>query len=244
MDPGKEEGEECPRNLPALPKEPEPRQSTSVIQFDPEDSEKDFGGKGTSCYNYSSRLANSELVSVSYETLCRSASCSSSDSRYIGFTPSTTGSSQTVSKTTSSCMSHIREIYKSKGIPQRTIPVLMNSWRASTKKQYDSHMKKWLDFLIRKSINISDSLTITVVLEFLTELFDRGYSYSTINSARSFLSSILPSINGLTVGSDPLIRRFMRGVFIDRPNLPRYTETWDVSIVLSWAIMKCYLYLT
>lgn len=110
----------------------------------------------------------------------------------------------------------------------------MNSWRASTKKQYDSHMKKWLDFLIRKSINISDSLTITVVLEFLTELFDRGYSYSTINSARSFLSSILPSINGLTVGSDPLIRRFMRGVFIDRPNLPRYTETWDVSIVLSF----------
>lgn len=26
----------------------------------------------------------------------------------------------------------------------------------------------------------------------------------------------------------------MRGVFIDRPNLPRYTETWDVSIVLSF----------
>lgn len=28
----KRRGEECPRNLPALPKEPEPRQSTSVIQ--------------------------------------------------------------------------------------------------------------------------------------------------------------------------------------------------------------------
>lgn len=32
MDPGKEEGEECPRNLPPLPKEPEPRQSASIIQ--------------------------------------------------------------------------------------------------------------------------------------------------------------------------------------------------------------------
>lgn len=95
---------------------------------------------------------------------------------YIGFTASTTGSSQTVSKATSSCTSHIREIYQSKGIPERTIPVLMNSWRASTKKQYDSHMKKWLEFLIRKSINVSDSLTITVVLEFITEHFDRGYS--------------------------------------------------------------------
>lgn len=53
---------------------------------------------------------------------------------------------------------------------------------------------------------VSDSLTITVVLEFLTERFDRGYSYSTINSASSFLSSILASINGLSVGSDPLTR--------------------------------------
>lgn len=70
---------------------------------------------------------------------------------------------------------------------------------------------------------------ITVVLEFLTERFDREYSYSTINSARSFLSSILPSINDLSVGSDPLIRRFMKGFFIDRPNFPRYTESLDVS---------------
>lgn len=125
-------------------------------------------------------------------------------------------------------------MYQAKGIPERAIPVLMNSWRTSTKKQYDSHLKKWLDFITRKSINVSDPLSVTVVLEFLTELFDKGYSYSTINSARSFLSCLLPPINNVTIGSDPLIRRFMRGVFIDRPNLPRYTETWDVSTVLSF----------
>ena len=125
-------------------------------------------------------------------------------------------------------------MYQAKGIPERAIPVLMNSWRTSTKNQYDSHLKKWLDFITRKSINVSDPLSVTVVLEFLTELFDKGYSYSTINSARSFLSCLLPPINNVTIGSDPLIRRFMRGVFIDRPNLPRYTETWDVSTVLSF----------
>lgn len=32
MDPGKEEGEECPRDLPPLPKEPEPRQTESIAQ--------------------------------------------------------------------------------------------------------------------------------------------------------------------------------------------------------------------
>ena len=109
----------------------------------------------------------------------------------------------------------------------------MNSWRKSTKKQYDSHLNKWLDFITRKSIQISDPVSVSFVLEFLTELFEKGYSYSTINSARSFLSCLLPPINNVAIGSDPLIRRFMRGVFIDRPNLPRYTETWDVSTVLS-----------
>lgn len=59
---------------------------------------------------------------------------------------------------------HIREMYQSKGIPQRTIPVLANSWWASTKKQYDSHMKKWLECLFRKSINVSDSLSIFSVI--------------------------------------------------------------------------------
>ena len=31
-----------------------------------------------------------------------------------------------------------------------------------------------------------------------------------------------------------LIKRFMRGVFVNRPALPRYNITWNVSIVLSF----------
>jgi hypothetical protein len=33
------------------------------------------------------------------------------------------------------------------------------------------------------------------------------------------------------IGKHPLVTRFMRGVFQLRPALPRYTETWNVSVI-------------
>ena len=110
----------------------------------------------------------------------------------------------------------------------------MNSWRQSTKQQYSSHMTKWLEFLNQRSIQLEQGDTVPVVLDFLSELYDKGLSYSTINSARSFLSSILPRTNNVSIGADPVISRFMRGVFNTRPNLPRYTRSWDVKKVLSY----------
>lgn len=77
--------------------------------------------------------------------------------------------------------------------------------------------------------------SISDVIEFLTELFHQGYSYETINTARSALSSLCVLQDNFTVGSHPLVIKFMTGVFNLRPTKPKYTETWDVSKVL------CYL---
>ena len=38
----------------------------------------------------------------------------------------------------------------------------------------------------------------------------------------------------MPVGQHPLVCRFLKGVFQERPALPRYTTTWDVSEVLSY----------
>lgn len=73
------------------------------------------------------------------------------------------------------------------------------------------------------------------MIEFLTELYNMGYSYETLNSARSALSTLCHSLDGFTVGSHPLVTRYMAGVFNLRPTKPRYTDTWDVSKLL------CYL---
>ena len=66
--------------------------------------------------------------------------------------------------------------------------------------------------------------TETITVDFLTDMFNSGYGYSAINTARAAVS----------IGSHPLVCRFMRGVFNLRPSIPRYTHMWDVSIVLNY----------
>ena len=68
----------------------------------------------------------------------------------------------------------------------------------------------------------------------MTELYDSGYSYETINSARSALSALCERPDGFSLGTHPTIVRFMSGVFNLRPTKPKYKETWDVSKVLSF----------
>lgn len=55
-----------------------------------------------------------------------------------------------------------------------------------------------------------------------------------MNTARSALSAIGLVFDGVSVGSHPLVIRFMKGVYNKRPSLPRYSVTWDVSKVLNY----------
>lgn len=75
--------------------------------------------------------------------------------------------------------------------------------------------------------------SVNNVLDFLTVLFHSGLGYSSMNLARSALSSFI-TLNGDTIGNNCLIRRFLKGVFQKRPALPKYAFTWDVSVVLSY----------
>lgn len=49
-------------------------------------------------------------------------------------------------------------------------------------------------------------------LDFLAELFQAGLDYSSINMARSALSSVLRPVAGVAFGQHPLVIRFMKGV--------------------------------
>ena len=55
-----------------------------------------------------------------------------------------------------------------------------------------------------------------------------------MNTARCALSTLIILPNGHTVGTHPLISRFVKGVFVQRPPTPRYTEVWDVRILLNY----------
>lgn len=72
------------------------------------------------------------------------------------------------------------------------------------------------------------------VLDFLTEIYSLGKSYSVLNTARSALSTFLIKDSGLSIGNSPIIKRFMKGIFELTPPLPRYKIIWDTSIVLDF----------
>ena len=72
------------------------------------------------------------------------------------------------------------------------------------------------------------------VVNFLSHHQTLGKCYTTINSYRSALSSVLPYIDGVPVGKNNLVIRLMRGIFNENPPRPRYTNTWQVSLVLDY----------
>lgn len=72
------------------------------------------------------------------------------------------------------------------------------------------------------------------VVEYLTTLYFSGIGYSSINSARSALSTFIVNDVGLSIGNSPIVKRFMKGVFELRPSQPKYKFIWDVKIVLDF----------
>ena len=48
------------------------------------------------------------------------------------------------------------------------------------------------------------------------------------------LSGFLWNEYGLTVGKQPTVKRFLKGVFECRPPIPKYVDIWDVNIVLDY----------
>lgn len=134
----------------------------------------------------------------------------------------------TLSKTKVDGMHIIRKKLRERGISKQSQNIIMNSWRPATRKQYNIYLQRFLRFCERKGRD-PQKKSVSLAIEFLTELYHNGYGYSAVNTARSALSAIH---NG--IGSDPMICRFMKGVFNLRPSRPRYTTVWDMSIVLDY----------
>ena len=70
------------------------------------------------------------------------------------------------------------------------------------------------------------------MLQFLDHLYHQGLGYSALNTARSAISSVSSILCGEKFGDNPLVRRFLKGVFNLRPSLPRYVFTWNPETVL------------
>ena len=127
-------------------------------------------------------------------------------------------------------MSLIREHYAYLQIPNNITDIILASWRPTTAKQYGTYLRRWMAFCSEREINYH-SPSINNILDFLFELYNSGFSYSTLNTARSALSTV---VNIPDFSTNAIVNRFMKGVFELRKPTSKYSSIWDVYVVLNY----------
>lgn len=148
-------------------------------------------------------------------------------------TPSTQTRTTTPNEKTEPRMfSIIRRTLKDKGVPKQARELILKSWRSSTKQQYNGYISKWFEFCGQQINPIKPS--INEILKFLSSLYVKGLQYRSLGTARSAISTFLKTCSNIDINKYEEITRFMKGVFIERPALPRYTSTWSVEDVLKY----------
>ena len=130
------------------------------------------------------------------------------------------------------CHAVIRNTYRAAGFSEDIIAILAKSWRNGTHSQFRTYLERWVQFCGEREIDAVNP-SINDVLNFLYLQYANGLGYSAMNTARSALSTII-TIDNMPIGQHPLVSRFLKGFFNDRPALPRYCVTWDVCTVLNY----------
>ena len=141
--------------------------------------------------------------------------------------------SSNVPQTTLSRVSCLRGQYQTMGIPDNVTEILLSASRPSTRKTYQSAWRRWSGWCVKRKTDPL-SAPLTDILLYLTEYFNSGAAYRSVNVARSAISTSHTKLNGLPVGQNPLVIQLLKGMFNNRPPKPRYSHTWEVSLVTTY----------
>ena len=111
--------------------------------------------------------------------------------------------------------------------------LILSSWRDNTNANYNSAWKKWENWCRGKHVP-PFAADVSAILSFLADEFEEGKQYRSLNYYRSAISSTHLPIEGIPVGQHSLVIRLLKGAFNLRPPKPRYSQTWDVSLMLTF----------
>ena len=104
-----------------------------------------------------------------------------------------------------------------------------------SEKQFESAWKQFCRRCHKKSVNLF-SCPLDSILLYLSDLYEKGLQYRTINSHRIAISMTHLPIDNVCVGAHPLVSRLMKGICNLCPAVPKYLKTWDVSVVMKYLI--------
>nr|CAH7725186.1 unnamed protein product [Callosobruchus chinensis] len=110
------------------------------------------------------------------------------------------------------------------------------SWRAISAsisdnifKQYSVYWEKWWNFCRLSNHNLF-GYNLIYIIQFLNNVFNASCTYASVNYCKAALSFILD----IEDDDKNFLRRFMKGLYNQRPSALRYEETWDPHTVLEF----------
>ncbi len=117
------------------------------------------------------------------------------------------------------------------GLSTEVVETILQSRAPSTRKLYGLKWRLFTSWCGDHQLN-PVNCPIGTVLEFLQARFSAGLSHSTLRVYVAAIASYHAPMGGQSVGKDPLIIRFLRGVLRLRPRVRSRVPPWDLAVVL------------
>ena len=118
-------------------------------------------------------------------------------------------------------------------LDENDIDFLTKHVSGGTSKGYAYAFKHFVNFCSKKNV-CPHTCPPSIIVKYLRQKFDCGASYSTINYTRSAISKFHHGFYGKQISEHPLVSQAVQSVFRQRPPLPRYKSTFDISPVLDY----------
>ena len=110
----------------------------------------------------------------------------------------------------------------------------ISSSHSAADERYEGPWQLWACWCLQRN-KCPFSAPVTDVLAFLAEQFTtRKLAYRTMGVYKACISQMHDPVDGLQLGSLPVVSRFMKGLFQLRPAIPRTCSTWNVGHVLRY----------
>ena len=208
--------------------------SVSSLCSDTSVSSKGLQGQGHGSHS-NTDMAVSTVVSHIVRDVCGQPSVAPS---IPGLTkvPKRRNSSLNRSRATPSGVESVRDQALARGVSREAANLLAeHSWRRGTASALESAWGQWSRWCLPRKIDPLCS-SVESVVNYLTDNYNRGDQYNTLNLHRSAISAFHNLVDNMKVGQHPTVTAIMSAFFNTRPPMPRYQYTWEVDGVLEYII--------
>ena len=127
----------------------------------------------------------------------------------------------------SSRLESIRRRHTSVGTSEQAAELLSTGWSKGANTAYQSGWQRWYSWCLSRQVD-PIHCGIQPFLDFLTDMVLMDLQYRSIN----VVSTTHAPLEGSPIGQHPLVTQLFRGIYNSRPPEPRYTQTWDVNLLM------------